>query len=739
MVLNKIKKTKNICDETLDYTLIIVESFSKCIKIEEYLGKCYKCIACGGHIRELKKLKNIDIENGFDVKYDIIRTKFVKENIKNMKYHISNASEILLATDDDREGEAIAWHICKVFKLDIYKTKRIKFNEITQHSILNAVQNPNTINMNMVFSQQTRQIIDLLIGYKISPILWQYFTYNKSNLLSAGRCQTPALNLIYDNHVNIIKKESDDSTTYYTHGCFSLYDIIYTLDTQFNTYEQSNDFLLNSKDFKHIIHKYPIVNKYKSPPLPLNTSSLQQRANIELNLSPKTTMNICQKLYENGYITYHRTDSKRFNKDFINNTIKLITLKYGPDYVHNNIVDISTNNKNIKNSNKIQDAHESIRPTNINIKNISNRPPIEIKMYKLIYTITLQSCMSKSLFYSLKTQISAPDKLCYTNELEQYYFLGWEILLNKDKSNEKYIYMNRITNDTCINVNSIEINEKKNNIGTHYSEASLIKKLEYIGIGRPSTYSSIVDKIQQRGYVTRQNIDGVEIDCDKLYLDFSMKTKNIIHSIIQNKFGSEKNKLIITQQGYLVMFFLYKYYNDIFNYEYTKNMEIDIDLISNGIKSLSEVCNICNNTLITLTDINKQPKFNIKLGDNHEYIMGKYGPIIKQSDSNIFLQANDITKLNINVLYSGGYTLDDLLNTTPIIKNTENTIDFGIYKDKTLILKKGKYGLYIVYGPISLSMKCLGNRPICNIKYNEIIKHIDLKEKYIENKINKLK
>ena len=318
----------------MTYTLLIVESPAKCQKIENFLGPGYKVIGSFGHITHLSNLKQIDFQNNYKPNFDIIESK--QNQINKIQKAIYGAKEIILATDDDREGEAIAWHIVQVFKLDLNKTKRIVFNEITERAIKNALKNPVTINIDLVYAQQARQILDLLVGFKISPLLWSHITSNTKNSLSAGRCQTPALKLVYDNYCEI--NNSPGKLSFNTNGFFTSKNICFTLNNNHNSHEDINKFLELSKDFKHILTHDKEKQVTKSPPTPFTTSSLQQSANNNMHISPKETMALSQKLYEGGYITYMRTDSKVYSEEFINKVKDYIKNNYNDEYINKNLL-----------------------------------------------------------------------------------------------------------------------------------------------------------------------------------------------------------------------------------------------------------------------------------------------------------------------------------------------------------------------------------------------------------------
>ena len=361
----------------MSHKLVIVESPAKCKKIEEYLGNGYKCIASYGHIQNLATefgLKCIDVENNFKPTFSVLKEK--ERHISKMRSEIAKADEVILATDDDREGEGIAWHICQLFDLPINTTKRMIFHEITKTALQNAVANCGTLNIDLVNAQQARQVLDLLVGYIISPILWQKISRNSKTGLSAGRCQSPALRLVYDNQKDI--ESTPGKKAYNTTAYFTNKNILFTLNFNHNDETTMENFLEESVNHDHVITCQKPKVTTKNPPSPFTTSALQQSASSNYNISPKDTMKICQKLYEAGLITYMRTDSKCYSKEFIEKAKDYITNAYGDEYINKDVDKLSERNeskpkkkpkKKDKEKDKVeaQEAHEAIRPTDINV------------------------------------------------------------------------------------------------------------------------------------------------------------------------------------------------------------------------------------------------------------------------------------------------------------------------------------------------------------------------------------
>jgi DNA topoisomerase-1 len=726
-------------------TLVIVESPAKCKKIEEYLGPGYKCVASYGHLRELPSLKNIDIENNFNPTYTIIDNAIKKKQIEVLRKEIKNAHEVILASDDDREGEKISYCVAQIFKLDINKTKRITFNEITESAIQHAIKNPRTIDMDLVHAQQARQILDLLVGFKVSPMLWKFISSPKGKeyALSAGRCQTPALRLVYDNEQDI--KSAEERKVYNTTGYFTNSNLAFDL-TPPNKYESEDeitDFLDGSADFSHIYTCSQPVKVYKKQPEPFTTSTLQQTASNELHYAPKETMRICQLLYEGGFITYMRTDSKTYSQEFINSTKEYIIRNYEAKYINENINNLvtgtskpevlkkkskKTEDKQVKDSLR-QEAHEAIRPTNISLFELPETlDSKERRMYKLIWENTLESCMSPASFYSINASISAFQNMKFTYTSELIDFSGWKIVskkyLNEIKlENKEYQYLQQIKQNSIINYKKVCAKVTIKGSKQHYTESRLVQLLEEKGIGRPSTFSSLIDKIQERGYVKKEDIKGKEIVCK----DYELENGEMFEIETKREFGNEKSKLVIQPLGVIVIEFLDKHFSNLFNYDYTKEMEDELDKISKGTTIWYNLCDTCNKQIDTLVDgLKDETKIEVKIDDNNTYLVGKYGPVIKcveEVDGKEEITFKPIKKdMDIHKIENGDYNIEEIVDTTNKIKKQ---YILGKYNGNDVILKKGKFGLYISWGENSKNLKEFGNRPIENITFDEVKKYLE--------------
>ena len=710
----------------MTYTLVIVESPAKCKKIESYLGEGYKCMASFGHLRTLPSLKAINIEDNFTPTFSIMESK--KVQINRLKQAIVKANEVILAADDDREGEAIAWHICKLFNLPVDTTKRIIFHEITKTALQKAVSNPTTLNMNIIHAQQARQILDLVVGFKISPILWQKISIKTKAGLSAGRCQTPALRIVYDNQKLI--DDSPGKKVYQITGYFTSRNLQFSLNYNYDNEKLVERFLENTVDHDHIYNCSEPRNTVKKPPSPFTTSSLQQMASNELKYSPKDTMRLCQTLYEGGYITYMRTDSTTYSKDFVLSASTYINETYGEEYIPTNIEQLTERSSEVvskkkkskkkstkkeKDDPKAQEAHEAIRPTNVKCLKIDdcigNR---EERLYKLIWRNTLESCMPEAKYMSITATITGHEKHLYKYSAEQVVFAGWKIVAGYEKHSEDYHLLATLKNNSLVEYKKIIAKVSMKELKTHYTEAKLVQLLEQKGIGRPSTFSSLIDKIQERNYVKKMNIEGKKIRC----IDFELENDELTEEETSRVFGNEKNKLVIQPLGILVVEFLIDKFDKLFKYEYTKNMEDTLDIIAKGDRVWHTLCDECYKEINSLSsEFDMRSKETILIDDEHTYMIGKYGPVImcKRGDSTTFIPVKE--DIDIDKLRQKKYSLDE------IIKQKEKDNMIGKYKDNEIIIKNGKYGLYASYDSKNISLSTL-NKPIDEIELEDVIQII---------------
>lgn len=714
--------------QPLEYTsssaiyLVIVESPSKCAKIEGFLGSDYKCIASKGHIRYIDGMTSIDTKKDYTIKFSLVDEK--KDHIKFMKSCISNFSKsnIILATDDDREGEAIAWHICDTFCLPVDTTKRIVFHEITKTAVQNAIKNPGVINMNLVLSQHARQVLDMLVGFKISPYLWKHIHNSKTNGLSAGRCQTPALRLVYDNE-QLLLNEGQPEVKYKTTGYFFAKQIPFTLNHDFTEKSHLCSFMELSKTFEHKLAIDSSKDSIRQPPRPFNTSNLLQCASNVLSMSPKETMNHCQTLYQAGYITYMRTDSTKYSVDFLLKARNYIIEKWhSEEYLGDFSVIENCNNLN---------PHEAIRATHIETAYISGIEQRTLSLYKLIWRNTIESCMAPAKYKCTKVSVSAPEEHVYTKIVEIPVFLGWKIISSTEEKDIDLtngqntgqgllLYFQTWNASSPIPFSKIESNVSIYNKHSHYTESSLIKKLEDLGIGRPSTFAMIIETIIERGYVKKTDLPGIIMKCE----EFILRENVLEKKEIEKTFGKEKNKLVIQALGIVTLEFLTEHFETLFNYDYTKNMEDDLDKISSGetIEKWSDICEKCNSTIKVLSKPvakMEKPKYFVASSDGKQYelVFHRYGASLKHTAEEEgaepeYKPVNQKIKIDIELLKEGKYLAEDLME----IKNDY----LGKYEEQDMFIKNGKYGPYVKWGDKTVSIKSI-KKPLNEIVLEDIV------------------
>ena len=677
--------------------LIIVESPSKCKKIESYLGNNYCCIASMGHIRTLNGLKSIDTKNTFEPSFDMIEEK--QSHVNEMKKIISRFEHknIYIGADDDREGEAIGWHICEVFDLPIDTTKRIIFHEVTKPALQKAVDNPTYLNMKLIKAQHARQVLDVIVGYKISPYLWKYLYNDKNNALSAGRCQTPALRLVYDNEQQIQNAQTS-SPTYKVHGNFLSEKLDFVLKQEFESIEETEQFMKKSVHHKHKLTINPKKELRRSPPKPLNTSSLLQLASSTLNMSPGETMKHSQTLYQNGYITYMRTDSREYSKQFLEYAEKYITTKYGQGSQMSNLQTLE--NKSTTN------PHEAIRVTQLVLQTINTENTRTLSLYKLIWRNTIESCMNDYKYDQHEINISSPTKALYSHMLDIPTKYGWKTIEENRPIIEVQSELGGLKlklesqQNTEVVYNKIETKCTIKKGTSHYTEASLIKKLEDLGIGRPSTFASLVETIVDRGYVKKQDVKGIMHKTTNYVLE-SGKLKKSTQS---KEYGEEKGKLVIQEVGTLVLDFLLKYYNPLFSYEYTKNMESQLDEISEGtLEQWEKICKDCYEEIKELSkNVKNVSKFSMPLDDTYEFIIEKYGPVLRyKTEDNKTAYKNIKKELNVTIqdIQNKKYSAEELIE--------EDNQCVGIYQDHEVYVKQGRYGAYVEWNEQKKSLKTI--------------------------------
>lgn len=620
--------------------VIVVESPSKAKKIQSYF-KDYKIISSCGHVYDLsKKTLSVDVDNNFKPKYQPIDGK--QKIIKNLKSYIGN--DILLAADDDREGDAIAWHCANIMKVDLQHNNRIKFHEISKSAIEKAIDNPTTLDMNSVNAQQARRIIDRLIGFSLSPLLWKHIDTNVKGL-SAGRVQSTLLYLIEKHEQDILNHESKKELI--INAIFdNIYKTKYISKSKISEQDIFDKIKL-SRNFTILDQKHTTIKKHPHPPF--ITSSLQRTALKELGFDVKTTSNIAQKLYENGKITYIRTDSTNISLEFQQNLYDFISNNYDSDLF------IRSESKNkVKGA---QEAHECIRVTNLFDKLDNTFNSYDKKLYNLIYKNTICSHMkpaiydrntykfSNSYFKNIGYFHGNKDVLIYDGYL-RFSNPNLELVKdNKDLEIKNYF------------MTSCESHNIPNVPKSHPDESSIIKLLETSGIGRPSTYASIISTIKNRNYTITKTFDSYKISYDKRILK---NDNSIILEKCDKIIPSQKNKIILTDLGKKVLRYLNNNFNHIINPQFTINVETDLDNISMGKLQWTDVVNkvylsFIDNVNIQMKSIkNKYYKRSLGKLNNTEVLLlyGRYGYYVKYGNKNInikkILTTRNIDDITIN-------------------------------------------------------------------------------------------
>ena len=678
----------------LTENLIIVESPSKCKTIEGYLGDKYKVIATCGHFRSLNDLSQIVFDGGIEIKYSVTKPKI----LKMLKEEILMSKRVILATDNDREGESIAWHICDACKLPL-TTPRIIFHEITRDALQKAILSPTIIDINKVNSQKSRQIFDLYIGFTISPILWKYIQHK----LSAGRCQTPALNMLYERE-QMIKNQTYE-TKYKVSGIF--HDIEFKLVGNINK-EEVVPFLEACEHNSYIVEKKESSQISYSPPSILITSTLQQRAS-NIGLSPKQTMMCAQTLYEHGLITYMRTDTAAYSTSFIDQINKQICLQYGKEYAGEPCSNV--------------DTHEGIRVTDIKINSVDFDANTN-KLYNFIYKHTFQSCMSTAIYIQTPYEIQMPMNHIMRYVSSRAKFAGWKIIKTTDEGEIKLDKLeNKLDFMKNVNYSSLIAKEQCQDLLLHYTESQLINRLEKENIGRPSTYTSILDSIEK--YVTKGRIET-----KNLSLTHYIKQTEIIVEH-ESKCIEEKNKLKITELGEKVVLFCYKYFDSLFNYSYTKEMELFLDNVIDWKNVNEQITKIKDYSSITIDEVKPEYK------SLHCGLYKKHPLIIKDGPHGYYLEyKKEKTSLNAIDVDVSEWIKDQEMNDErmKILIDYMNQKKINENKNKindNISIRKSERGYYIFYKTSKMKKPKFYSFPN---EYMDETNYMDKIKEYIEKK-----
>lgn len=688
--------------------ILIVESPGKIKKIKSFLNDDFIISASVGHIRDLdKKSLSIDVDKKFKPTYVILLDK--KKVVSELK-KIAIDKIVYLASDMDLEGEFISESIRDILKLKNYH--RITFTEISKDAILKAIQNPRQINNNMVQAQQTRRILDRLVGFKISPFLNQIFSHTSS--LSAGRVQSVVVKLIVEHNKKIkdfLDKDYDEK--YECSGVFNNILNCKLINIDIKSYDESSE--LMKKLIKCIWELDKVENKesFSYPTAPFTTSTLQQQASVKLGFNVKQTMQVAQKLYETGYITYIRTDCPTISEEAHTEISKHIKDNFGANYYQNK--QYTSKSKNA------QEAHEAIRPIKIYITDINDLDENAKKLYILIWKKTVSSQMSKAIFDVKNIHINDTNKeYKMLGSIRKLVFDGYLKVYNDNDNETEEEDLNVNFDENNLVLNTLRIRQIIKEPPTRYNEASLVKKLEELGVGRPSTYASIISKIQDNGYVKIDNTKGFEKEMKEIIYD--KKTQKIKEKVNKIYLGKENKKFVPTDIGIKITDFLNIQFPQIMDYNFTSKLEDDLDLIIDGKKKhyivLQEFYDILMNQIKVYSDINNINLNNIKKlnasldvgihtnGSQIVFLITKYGPAIKftKDDKDAFISVTD---------------KPTLVEAIKLIDNFQTNV---IKKIDKYEIRTGKYGPYILFNKNFYSIKDKDPNNITKEECDKIVK-----------------
>ncbi|WP_455673002.1 type I DNA topoisomerase [Phocaeicola sp.] len=711
--------------------LVIVESPAKAKTIEKFLGNDYKVLSSYGHIRDLKKKEfSIDVEKGFEPTYEIPTDK--KKLVSELKAEAKKADMVWLASDEDREGEAISWHLFEVLGLDPKKTKRIVFHEITKTAILKAIENPRDIDVNLVNAQQARRILDRIVGFELSPVLWR----KVKPALSAGRVQSVAVRLIVEREREVHAFVSEPS--YRVTAVFEVPDVDGTkvemkaeLGTRFKTKEEAQAFLETCKEAQFAIEDITTRPMKKSPAAPFTTSTLQQEAARKLGFTVAQTMMVAQRLYENGQITYMRTDSVNLSALALNTSKETIQSLMGEKYVKTR--QFATKTKGA------QEAHEAIRPTYMS-NEVIEAPAQEQKLYELIWKRTIASQMADAELEKTTATISissSSEKFIATGEVITFdgFLRVYKESYDDDAEQEdEGRLLPSLAKGENIERKEILATQRFTQCPPRYTEASLVRKLEELGIGRPSTYAPTISTVQQRGYVEKGNSEGVK----RAYDILKLKGSKITESTKTEMTGNEKSKLLPTDVGIVVNDFLMEFFPEIMDYNFTASVEKEFDEVAEGEKEWTGMMGQFYKGFHPLVDKTMNTKSEHKVGERIlgtdpvsgkpvSVKIGRFGPVIQIGAT------EDDEKPRFAQLSKGlsmeTITLEEALEAFKLPRT------LGDFEEKTVTVGVGKFGPYVRHNNVFASIP--KDKDPMTISLDEAVELITAKREAAEKKVIK--
>ena len=674
--------------------LLIVESPAKAKTIEKILGEDFEVKSCYGHIRDLRKEEmGIDVNNNYQPSYIVPEDK--EKVVKELRQLAKKSGEVWLATDEDREGEAISWHLCEVLGLDPLKTKRIVFHEITKPAIQSAVGNPRTVDMNLVNAQQARRILDRIVGFELSPVLWRKMSVK--NNLSAGRVQSVAVRIIAEREREI--NAFTPVSTFRIEGLFTANDnsgkpVTFAAEgKKYQNQETAQAFLESCLNADYAVSDIQVKPGRKTPPAPFTTSTLQQEASRKLGYSVARTMILAQKLYENGRITYMRTDSVNLSETAMTDISGQINQQYGKKYLQT---------RKFKNKNEsAQEAHEAIRPTymeNTTIEDSETR-----RLYDLIWKRTMASQMSDAELEKTTAKIRiSTNKEDLTAQGEVLKFDGFLKVYIEDRDDDDVTeeehqqgMLPPLSVNQKLPLKEMKATERFSRPLPRYTEASLVKKLEELGIGRPSTYAPTISTILKRGYVEKRDKEGVKRD----FRILKLKENKITSVVEQENTGAEKSKLFPTDLGLVVTDFLKQYFDDIMDYNFTARIEEEFDEVATGKlkwnKMIDDFYNPFKKDVEDTIENAERVKGERELGTDPVSgkrvvaRMGRYGPMVQIGEVNDEEKPKFAKLKNTQSIETISY--DEAMELFKLPRN------LGQFEDTDVTVNIGRFGPYIAH------------------------------------------